>query len=67
MSHACETPELQRFPILRRKLEEVMGKFLHDGIKPAERMIANMIEIEVILFSFLKISIDLKVMIYNIN
>ncbi|CBI21170.3 unnamed protein product, partial [Vitis vinifera] len=46
MSHACEAPEVQRFPVLRRKLEDVMGKFLRDGIKPAERMIGNMIEME---------------------
>ena len=46
MSHVCEAPEVQRFPVLRRKLEEVMGKFLRDGIKSAERMIGNMIEIE---------------------
>lgn len=57
MSHACEAPEVQRFPVLRRKLEEVMGKFLRDGIKPAERMIGNMIEMEVILCSFLEISL----------
>ena len=57
MSHACETPEVQRFPVLRRKLEDVMGKFLRDGIKPAERMIGNMIEMEVILCSFLEISL----------
>ena len=46
MSHVCEAPEVQRFPVLRRKLEEVMGKFLRDGIKYVERMIGNMIEIE---------------------
>lgn len=57
MSHACEAPEVQRFPVLRRKLEDVMGKFLRDGIKPAERMIGNMIEMEVILCSFLEISL----------
>lgn len=55
MSQACVPPEMQRFPVLRRRLEEVVGKFLHDGIKPAERMIKSMIEMEVILclFSFL--------------
>ncbi|KAF6137886.1 hypothetical protein GIB67_014015 [Kingdonia uniflora] len=44
--HACEVIEMQRFPVLRRRLDEVMGKFLRDGVKPAERMIANLIEME---------------------
>jgi dynamin 1-like protein len=48
MSRACEVIELQRFPFLRKRMDEVMGKFLRDGIKPAERMIANLIEMEVI-------------------
>ncbi|XP_062163832.1 dynamin-related protein 3B-like isoform X2 [Alnus glutinosa] len=46
MSRACEVIELQRFPFLRKRMDEVMGKFLRDGIKPAERMIANLIEME---------------------
>lgn len=29
-------------------MDEVMGKFLRDGVKPAERMIENLIETEVI-------------------
>ncbi|KAE8056222.1 hypothetical protein FH972_013012 [Carpinus fangiana] len=46
MSRACETTELQRFPLLRRRMDEVLGKFLRDGVKPAERMIENLIEME---------------------
>ncbi|KAG2691323.1 hypothetical protein I3760_08G004400 [Carya illinoinensis] len=46
MSRACGAVELQRFPFLRRRMDEVMGKFLRDGVKPAERMIANLIEME---------------------
>lgn len=46
MSRACEATELQRFPFLRRRMDEVMGKFLRDGVKPAERMIVNLIEME---------------------
>ncbi|XP_059461572.1 dynamin-related protein 3A-like isoform X3 [Corylus avellana] len=46
MSRACETTELQRFPLLRRRMDEVMGKFLRDGVIPAERMIENLIEME---------------------
>lgn len=48
MSRACETTELQRFPLLRRRMDEVMGKILRDGVIPAERMIENLIEMEVI-------------------
>ncbi|XP_058067809.1 dynamin-related protein 3A-like [Magnolia sinica] len=46
VSHACEDIELQRFPVLRRRLEEVMGKFLRDGVKPADRIIRNIIGME---------------------
>ena len=30
-------------------MDEIMVKFLRDGVKPAERMIGNLIEMEVIL------------------
>ncbi|KAJ9184117.1 hypothetical protein P3X46_007889 [Hevea brasiliensis] len=46
MSHSCQAAELQRYPNLRRHLAEVIGKFLSDGVKPAESMIANIIEME---------------------
>ncbi|KAB1204774.1 Dynamin-related protein 3A [Morella rubra] len=46
MSRACEATALQRFPFLRRRMAEIMGKFLRDGVKPAERMIGNLIEME---------------------
>ncbi|CAO2196441.1 unnamed protein product [Urochloa humidicola] len=46
MSHRCLATELQRFPILRRSMDEVIGKFLRDGLKPAESMIAHIIEME---------------------
>ncbi|CAK9157402.1 unnamed protein product [Ilex paraguariensis] len=46
MSRACEAFEIRRFPLLRRRLDEVMGKFLRDGVKPAESMICNIIEME---------------------
>ncbi|CAB4289271.1 unnamed protein product [Prunus armeniaca] len=52
ISHACEVTELQRFPILRKHLDEVMVKFLHDGAEAAERMIGNLIEMEVFPFAF---------------
>jgi len=47
MSHRCLATELQQFPILRRSMDEVIGKFLRDGLKPAESMIAHIIEMEV--------------------
>ncbi|KAH0987292.1 hypothetical protein GBA52_014469 [Prunus armeniaca] len=47
ISHACEVTELQRFPILRKHLNEIMVKFLRDGVEPAERMIGNLIEMKV--------------------
>ncbi|KAF5190970.1 Dynamin-related protein 3a [Thalictrum thalictroides] len=46
MSCACETTEIQWFPVLKNRLDEVLGKFLRDGVKPAERMIGNIIEME---------------------
>ncbi|PWZ09977.1 Dynamin-related protein 3A [Zea mays] len=46
MSHRCLATELQQFPILRRSMDEVIGKFLRDGLKPAESMISHIIEME---------------------
>lgn len=46
MSRASEAVDMQRFPTLRRRMDEVMGKFLRSGVKPAERMIVNLIEME---------------------
>ncbi|KAM6559447.1 hypothetical protein CsatA_028686 [Cannabis sativa] len=46
ISRACEVTDLQRFPKLRRRMDEIMVKFVRDGVKPAERMIRNLIEME---------------------
>eukprot|EP00250_Pteridium_aquilinum_P001030 c11216_g1_i1 orf=414-2930(+) len=46
ISHRCETPELQRFPNLRKRIEEVMHNFLREGLAPAETMICHLIEME---------------------
>ncbi|XP_038700423.1 dynamin-related protein 3B-like isoform X3 [Tripterygium wilfordii] len=46
IARACRVTELHRFPLLRRCLDEVAGKFLRDGVIPAERMIGNLIEME---------------------
>ncbi|KAG6520376.1 hypothetical protein ZIOFF_017425 [Zingiber officinale] len=46
MSHRCLAGELQRFPVLRRCMDEVIGNFLRDGLQPAETMITHIIEME---------------------
>ncbi|CAL9026519.1 unnamed protein product [Prunus brigantina] len=56
ISHACEVTELQRFPVLKKHLDEVMVKILRDGVEPAKRMIGNLIEMEVFPFAFAIVS-----------
>ncbi|XP_039138061.1 dynamin-related protein 3A-like [Dioscorea cayenensis subsp. rotundata] len=46
MSHRCLAGELQRFPFLRKKMDEVIWSFLREGLQPAETMITHMIEME---------------------
>ncbi|KAL8136535.1 hypothetical protein V2J09_002536 [Rumex salicifolius] len=46
MSHRCLVSELQRFPVLRKRIDEVVGNFLREGLKPAEAMIGHIIEME---------------------
>lgn len=46
MSHRCLGSELQRFPILRKRMDEVIGSFLREGLQPAEAMIGHIIEME---------------------
>ncbi|KAM6542025.1 hypothetical protein CsatB_006472 [Cannabis sativa] len=46
ISRACEVSDLQRFPNLRKRMDEIMVKFLCDGVKPAEKMIRDHIEME---------------------
>ncbi|RXH73065.1 hypothetical protein DVH24_012749 [Malus domestica] len=47
ISHDCAVIELQRFPVLRKHMDEIMINFLREGVKPAQRMIENLIEMEV--------------------
>ncbi|EOY29296.1 Dynamin-related protein 3A isoform 1 [Theobroma cacao] len=47
ISQACESNGLQRFPSLRRRVNEVVRKFLDAAAKPAESMIGNLIAMEV--------------------
>uniref|UniRef100_A0A5B7AY30 Putative dynamin-related protein 3A-like n=1 Tax=Davidia involucrata TaxID=16924 RepID=A0A5B7AY30_DAVIN len=46
MSHCCMVNEQQRFPVLRRRMDEVIGNFLREGLEPSETMIGHIIEME---------------------
>ncbi|XP_047321253.1 dynamin-related protein 3A-like isoform X2 [Impatiens glandulifera] len=46
MSHRCMINELQRFPVLRRRMDEVIGDFLREGLEPSKTMIRRLIEME---------------------
>ncbi|KAF9679063.1 hypothetical protein SADUNF_Sadunf07G0101100 [Salix dunnii] len=46
ISHHCLVNELQRFPVLRKRRDEVIGNFLRDGLEPSETMIGHIIEME---------------------
>ncbi|XP_027774818.1 dynamin-related protein 3A-like [Solanum pennellii] len=48
--HHCMVNEFQQFPILRKCMIEVIGKFLREGLGPSEVMIGHIIEIEVCQF-----------------
>ncbi|KAL3621007.1 Dynamin-related protein 3A [Castilleja foliolosa] len=46
MSHHCIVKELQRFPVLRKCMDDVIGNFLREGLEPSETMIGHIIEME---------------------
>ncbi|KAK4784250.1 hypothetical protein SAY86_018618 [Trapa natans] len=46
ISHRCMVNELQRFPVLRKRIDEVLGNFLREGLEPSEIMIRHLIEME---------------------
>ncbi|KAI7727977.1 hypothetical protein M8C21_002822, partial [Ambrosia artemisiifolia] len=46
MSHRCMVNELQRFPVLRKRIDDVLGNFLRDGLQPSETMIGHIVEME---------------------
>ncbi|XP_065870109.1 dynamin-related protein 3A [Euphorbia lathyris] len=46
ISHRCLVTESQRFPVLRKRMDEVIGNFLRDGLEPSETMIGHIIEME---------------------
>ncbi|KAF8112357.1 hypothetical protein N665_0065s0125 [Sinapis alba] len=46
ISHKCMMNELQRFPVLRKRMDEVIGDFLREGLEPSEAMIGDIIDME---------------------
>ncbi|PQQ12281.1 dynamin-related protein 3A [Prunus yedoensis var. nudiflora] len=46
ISHRCLVNELQRFPVMRKRMDEVIGNFLREGLEPSETMIGHIIEME---------------------
>ncbi|KAL5214705.1 hypothetical protein ABZP36_003857 [Zizania latifolia] len=46
ISHGCLTSELQKYPILKKRMSEAVSNFLRDGLRPAETMITHVIEME---------------------
>ncbi|KAI3439247.1 uncharacterized protein J3R85_004970 [Psidium guajava] len=46
ISHRCLANELQRFPVLRKRMDEVIGNFLREGLEPSETMIGHIVEME---------------------
>ncbi|CAI9262135.1 unnamed protein product [Lactuca saligna] len=46
MGHRCMVNELQRFPVLRKRMDDVIGNFLSDGLQPSETMIGHIVEME---------------------
>ncbi|XP_009138202.1 dynamin-related protein 3A [Brassica rapa] len=46
ISHKCMMNELQRFPVLRKRMDEVIGDFLREGLEPSEAMIGDLIDME---------------------
>ncbi|XP_018483717.1 dynamin-related protein 3A-like isoform X2 [Raphanus sativus] len=46
ISHKCMMNEIQRFPVLRKRMDEVIGDFLREGLEPSEAMIGDIIDME---------------------
>lgn len=44
--------ELQRFPVLRKRMDEVIGDFLRNGLEPSEAMIGDIIDMEVCIINW---------------
>ncbi|KAL8541774.1 hypothetical protein ACS0TY_002870 [Phlomoides rotata] len=46
MSHRSMVNELQQYPVLRKRMDDVVGYFLRGGLGPSETMIGHLIEME---------------------
>ncbi|XP_076894518.1 dynamin-related protein 3B-like [Bidens hawaiensis] len=46
MSHRCMVNELQRFPVLRKRIDDVLGNFLREGLQPSQTMITHLVDME---------------------
>ncbi|CAH2051895.1 unnamed protein product [Thlaspi arvense] len=46
ISHHCMMTELQRFPVLQKRMDEVIGTFLREGLEPSQAMIRDILEME---------------------
>ncbi|CAN0878952.1 Dynamin-related protein 3A [Linum grandiflorum] len=46
ISHRCLANELERFPVLKKRMDEVIVNLLRDGLEPSETMIGHLIEME---------------------
>ncbi|KAM7464916.1 hypothetical protein LguiB_012478 [Lonicera macranthoides] len=54
MSNCCMVSELQRFPFLRNRKDEIVENFLQEVLEPAETTIGHIVEMETIGRSFTK-------------
>lgn len=61
ISHGCLNSELRKFPILKRRMSEVVCSFLRDGLRPAETMITHIIEMEASVYFDTFISSDIPI------
>ncbi|GAB2260180.1 hypothetical protein Droror1_Dr00011035 [Drosera rotundifolia] len=46
ISHNSVVSELQRYPVLRKRVDEVIGEFLRGNLEPAESIIRHIIEMQ---------------------
>uniref|UniRef100_A0A1J3HHX8 Dynamin-related protein 3B n=1 Tax=Noccaea caerulescens TaxID=107243 RepID=A0A1J3HHX8_NOCCA len=46
ISHHCMMTELKRFPVLQKRMDEVIGNFLREGLEPSQAMIRDILEME---------------------
>ncbi|MFS7954629.1 putative dynamin central domain, dynamin, GTPase region, GTPase effector domain, Dynamin superfamily [Helianthus anomalus] len=46
MSNNCLVHELQRFPLLKTRINEIVGSFLLEGLEPSQTMIGHIVEME---------------------